>query len=343
MPTPVYRLEKLAERLGLTSLYLKQDGLTARPFGGNKVRKLEFLLGEALAQGVKEVLTFGFAGSNHAVATAIFAREAGLKSISMLTHQPNAHYVQRNLLLELYAGAEIHCYPQLRAMLRGARCQKVRHFLRTGQKPLEIPPGGSSPTGVTGYVNAAFEWKQQLEQNNIPPPDVIYLAAGTAGTTVGLLIGFKALGIKTRLLPVQVVNRDWLSTQVVMELFNRSLSFLRKKSSDFPAVTLSGPEVGIRDEFLGKGYAHFSEAGMEAVRLMKETEGIDLDGTYTGKALAALVHDAREGLLKNKSVVFWNTLNQQDVASVIEGIDYRHLPKPLHRYFEKEVQPLDSL
>ncbi|MCP5108354.1 MAG: pyridoxal-phosphate dependent enzyme [bacterium] len=115
-PTPVLKLEKLGNTLGLDNLYIKQDGLTAQPFGGNKIRKLEFLLGDALGQGAEEVITFGYAGSNFALATAVYAKQVGLKSISMLMPQPNACYVRRNLLMSRYADAEFHQYPNKRLL-----------------------------------------------------------------------------------------------------------------------------------------------------------------------------------------------------------------------------------
>ena len=107
-PTPIKHLRQLGNKLGTDSLYLKHDGLSSQIYGGNKVRKLEFLLGDALRQGAKEILTFGFVGSNHALATAVYAQRLALKSISILLAQPNAQYVRRNLLLSHVSGAEIH-------------------------------------------------------------------------------------------------------------------------------------------------------------------------------------------------------------------------------------------
>ena len=156
-PTPIIRLERLGRDIGLDQLYVKNDGLSGRVFGGNKIRKLEFTLGQALRVGAKEVMTFGAAGSNHALATAVCARQVGLRSISLLTPQPNARYVQRNLLMSYHCGAELHHYPNRRLRALGARLQLLRHRLLTGRYPLVIPPGGSSPLGVMGFVNAAFE------------------------------------------------------------------------------------------------------------------------------------------------------------------------------------------
>lgn len=340
-PTPYIKLESLAEELGLGELYIKQDGFSARPFGGNKVRKLEFLLGEVLRYGGRDVITFGYAGSNHALAVAIHAHRLGLKSISLLMPQPNAGYVRRNLLMALKAGAELHLYPNKAAMFAGAKKQKWLHFLKRGRKPFVIPPGGSTPAGVLGYVNAVFEWQKQLAQNKVELPDVVYVALGTAGTLVGLMIGFKVMGIPSKIVPVRVVNVDFMSQDMVVALFERSVDYLCEQATDFPRVTLDAKDLQIRDEFLGDGYALFTEAGMAAVKLLREKADIALDGTYTGKVFAALVHDARLGLLQNKRVCFWNTLNAFDVSCDVAGVDYHRLPQSLHYYFEEEVQPLD--
>ena len=120
-PTPVQKLNQLGRQLGLDNLFIKRDDLSGKVYGGNKIRKLEFLLGDALRIGAKEVLTFGSAGSNHALATAIYARQLGLKSISMLVPQPNAHYVRRNLLMSYHCGAELHLYSNIR-FIYATRC-----------------------------------------------------------------------------------------------------------------------------------------------------------------------------------------------------------------------------
>jgi D-cysteine desulfhydrase len=342
LPTPIHKLAGIARETGVEQLYIKQDGLTAQPFGGNKVRKLEFLLGEALDRGAREVLTFGFAGSNHALATAVHGQRLGLRCISMLLSQENALYVRRNLLMSLQAGAELHYYKTKRALVLGTGYQLFRHLIKTGKKPVVILPGGSSPVGVTGYVNAALELKRQLEKENTAEPDYIYITLGSAGTFVGLTIGLKALGIESRVIPVRVIDHSMLNKSRVLGLFSRTVTFLRSKDPSFPEVKLSEDELDIRDEYLGDGYARFTGKGMEAVRMMADLEDIRLDGTYTGKTFAALLDDARCGKLKNRTVLFWNTLNAYDLTTEIEGADYHRLPKPFHRYFEEDVQVLDD-
>ena len=168
-PTPVQRLERLGNQLGNIQLYIKRDDLSGKVYGGNKPRKLEFLLGNAIRSKAKEVITFGGVGSNHALATAIYARQLGLKSISMLMPQPNACYVRSNLLMSHFSGAELHlCGAGLESPINmplvymATTYQVLRHALKCGRLPQLIPAGGSSPLGVAGFVNAAFELKQQI-------------------------------------------------------------------------------------------------------------------------------------------------------------------------------------
>ena len=336
-PTPVNKLDKLGQAIGLEHLYVKQDGLTAQPFGGTKIRKLEFLLGEALGQGAREVMTFGFAGSNHALATAVSAKKIGLTAISMLMPQHNADYVRRNLLMSHYANAELHLYPNKLLCTLGVKYQQFRHWLKKGKTPYIIPIGGSTPLGAIGFVNAAFELKTQIEKKEIPEPDCIYVALGSAGTAVGLMIGLKALKIKSKIIPIRIVDQDFTSPTTVLELFSKTVDFLHTADPAFPGLKLSGDELNIRDEYLGNGYAQFTKEGKEAIALMEETEGIRLDGTYTGKTAAALIDDARKQILQDQVVLFWNTLNAQDFPDFIKDMDYHQLPKSFHRYFEQDV------
>ena len=169
-PTPVQKLDQMGKQLGLESLYIKRDDLNSKAYGGNKIRKLEFILGEALHARAKEVLTFGAAGSNHALATAIYAKQLGLKSISMLVPQPNAQYVRRNLLKSYQCGAELHLYPKIPYIKPLTNpiflYQFFRHWLKSGRLPRVIPMGGSSSLGVVGFVNAAFELEGQILRGN---------------------------------------------------------------------------------------------------------------------------------------------------------------------------------
>jgi D-cysteine desulfhydrase len=337
-PTPVIKLEALGSQIGVNNLYLKNDGLSASVYGGNKVRKLEFLLGEAKKKGSPEILTFGYAGSNHAAATAVWSRKLGLDPVSVLLHQPNASYVRKNLLVGAAMGSEFIVSGNV---VISTVKEIARRRARKGKQPYIVAPGGSSPLGTIGYVNAAFELKRQIDDGALPCPDRIYVPLGSMGTAAGLVLGLKAVGIKTKVTSVRVVDKTFVNPQVFLNLFNLTRNVLRLKDPSFPDVHLTIGEIDIRQNYFGEGYGHFTAEGVAAGNLVKETECIQLDGTYTGKTMAALLSDAKSGDLTDETVLFWNTLNAVDLSEIVKGIDYRTLPKELHSYFERSVQPLD--
>jgi D-cysteine desulfhydrase len=341
-PTPIERLGRTQRILGIGQLLVKRDDLSGKVYGGNKIRKLEFILGQALKKNAKGVFAFGAAGSNHALATAIYAKQLGLKSISMLIRQPNAEYVRKNLLLSHHYGAELHQYRNLRALYFGTFYQFLLHKLRYGYFPFFIPVGGSCPMGIVGYVNAIFELKKQIIQKKLPEPDCIYVASGTMGTAVGLLIGIKATKLKSRVVSVRVTGEEFAGEKKMMKLIHKTISFLHTKDSSFPLLEFSEEDIVIKHDFIGGGYAQFTTKGMDAISLIQRNEGLKLDGTYTGKAFAALVDDAKKGYLKDKIVLFWNTYNSRDFSDILTKIDYDQLPQCFHEYFEEDVQPLDK-
>ncbi len=338
LPTPVIHLNRLGEQLEIKSLFLKQDGLTSKHYGGNKIRKLEFLLGEAKQKGYKKVMTFGYTGSNHATATAIHADVLGMKSISMLVSQKNADYVRKNLLLSFAGNAEIHHYESREERTGGEKMQKLKHLILDRKQVYTIPLGGSSPLGITGFVNAIFELKSQIEKKLMPEPDLLYVALGSAGTAIGLFMGIKLLGMKTKIVPVRVIEPEVTGNERIRSAFEDTIAFLHKHDPSIPHLTFNRNDFTVRNEFLGDGYGKFTEEGIRAMHLLGEIEGIQLDGTYTAKAMAALMHDATGGILKDKNVLFWNTLNAYDFSEKIKGIDYRDLPVKVHRFFETEIQ-----
>jgi 1-aminocyclopropane-1-carboxylate deaminase/D-cysteine desulfhydrase-like pyridoxal-dependent ACC family enzyme len=347
-PTPVQKLERLGGELGVGGLYVKRDDLSGKLYGGNKPRKLEFVLADALRSGAKEVITFGGAGSNHALATAIYARQVGLHSISMLRPQPNARYVRRNLLMGHRCGAELHlCGAGVESrrnmpLVRLATTyQRLRHRLGKGSFPYVIPGGGSSPLGATGFVNAALELRKQIASGEMPGPDYIYVASGSMGTAAGLNLGLRVGQLGSRLIAVAVHNERRTNARVMARLSNRTDFLLRSLDASFPEFAFSETDVEVRHDCAGERYALFTDEGMEAICRMRECEGIRLDGTYTGKALAALRRDAQSGSLRDRTVLFWNTFNSRDFLGEISGLDYHDLPRSFHRYFEQEVQPLD--
>lgn len=346
-PTPIKKLDRIGEQIGIDSLFLKRDDLSGKVYGGNKLRKLEFILGDALHANVKEVLTFGAVGSNHALATAIYANRLGLKSISMLVHQPNAYYVRNNLLMSYHFGAEIHLYPKIPFIIPLANpvvlYQLLKHGIKNGKAPKIIPFGGSSPRGVVGYVNAAMELEEQIVRGEIPNPDYIYVASGSMGTAAGLILGLRAINSKTKVVSVRVNSSSFVNVKGMVKLICKTNSLLSRLDPCFPKLKFSESDVEMRHGFFGNQYALFTQEGVEAADSMRRYQGIRLEGTYTGKALAALFHDAARDHLKNKTVLFWNTYNSIGLLEGLTSVDYHKLPACFHRYFEQDVQYLDRI
>ncbi|MBD2681313.1 MULTISPECIES: 1-aminocyclopropane-1-carboxylate deaminase/D-cysteine desulfhydrase [Nostoc] len=341
LPTPVHKLNNLEKTLNAEQLYIKRDDISGLIYGGNKIRKLEFLLGDVLNQQSKRVLTFGFAGSNHALATTIYARSLGIRTTSMLMPQVNAHYVRRNLLTSYHYGADIHQHQTELTLLIHTAYQLVCYTLKEGRIPYIIAPGGSSPLGAIAYVNAAFELKEQILQGDIPEPDLIYLPLGTMGTAVGLLLGLKAVGLKTKVIGIRVVEAQFVNEKKIVRLFNRTNALLHSLDSNFPILKITENDLYIRDEFFGKGYGCFTESGMKAIAQINDDENISLDGTYTGKALAALIHDIDQKDIKHQAILFWNTYNSRNLLTAFAKEDFHQLPESFHHYFVDNVQLLD--
>ncbi|HOZ45387.1 MAG TPA: pyridoxal-phosphate dependent enzyme [Candidatus Hydrogenedentes bacterium] len=344
-PTPVQEMTgiraALGGALGQGRLFVKRDDLSGTPYGGNKVRNLEFLLGKALHRGKRTLVAFGTAGSNQVVATAIYGRQLGLDTIGMVLPQANARLVQRNLLTDCVKNADLHYHGGPIRVAADTIRQLIAYRLRTGQFPELTPPGGTSPTGIAGFVNAAFELKTQIDAGEIPEPDWIYAPMGTIGTVIGLLLGVKAAGLRTKVMAVRIVPKNVCPMRKARRMFRQTSALLHSHDSNFPLLTFPEADFRVRHDFFGEEYALYTEESVAAVRRVKELEGLRLEGTYTGKAFAALWHDAQSGHLKNQNVLFWITCNSHDMEAAIQGVDYHNLPKPLHQFFEEDVQPLD--
>lgn len=341
LPTPVREMPELSREAGIGRLYVKRDDVSGAVYGGNKVRKLEFLLADALRYGAKEVMTFGCAGSNHATATAVYSHQQGLRSISMLLPQPNAAGVRRNLLLSYASGAELHHYATSRAVSAGVTRQSAAHQRRVGRPPYVIPAGGSSPLGATGFVNAAFELSKQIAAGEMPEPDLIYVPGGTVGTGAGLMLGLHAAGLRSHVVVVRVTGEKFAGMQRILSLLNETAVMLHASDASFRETHFTEEGVHLIHDFYGEEYALYTRESVDAV-LRFRGHGIRLEGTYTGKAAAAMLHDGEKGGLRDKVVLLWNTYNSRDFTHLIETVDYRRLPKAFHRYFEEDVQPLDK-
>jgi len=340
LPTPVTETEAFAGNGA--RVFIKHDEATSPLYGGNKARKLGWLLGAATARGAKAVITFGGAGSNHALATAVHAAALGMRCTSILGPQHNAHAVRRNLLRALEAGARLRPCAWRDTSREAVRCF-WEDTARDALMPTVIPPGGSSPVGALGFVEAAFELREQVRAGLLPEPDVLYVPSGTMGTCVGLALGLAAAGLETRVEAVRVTTAPYTSLEHAAALFARTLRLLRETCPTFPECALDADRFRIRDEFFGAEYALHTPESAEMVRFARDRMGISLEGTYTGKALAALHADAAAARLRGQTALFWNTYNGPPSGPESAAGEYRRLPALLQAYFEQPVQPLDRV
>ncbi len=329
LPTPVEHLPALGDALGL-SLSVKRDDMSGSLYGGNKLRKLEFLLADALEKGHENVWTVGAIGSHHVLATCIWARHVGLKPSALHFPQPVTSHVQKNLkalattnpnltLIDHRAGLPVEMFKV-----------KLKEWLQSGDGFYYIPGGGSSPLGTVGYVNAALELVVQCEEMGEPLPDVIYVAAGTCGTLVGLTLGFALAGVKVEVVGVRVVDKVVCNRPIAARL-GRQVSELLAGAGIADVPRLANRDYVLDNAHFGREYGTPTEEGLSAIQLAAG-EGLNLEGTYTAKAFAALVHDAER--LRDKKVMFWHTLNGVDLTDRVSRYADGMLPPGYSRYLE---------
>jgi len=322
LPTPVEVSAGLGPALGLGNrLYIKRDDLTGPHLGGNKLRKLEFHLARAQAQGKREVVTFGYAGSNHAAATAYYARQLGLRCHTMLLHQAPTAYAPGNLALQAVSGAEMRFFEAEPALRRHTYLWALGRLLRTGKLPYIIPPGGSDAVGTLGFVNAGLELADQIEARLLPAPQRLYVACSTMGSAVGLALGLQLAGLPTVVHAVRVYNPKATNGAAMQKLYYLTLRLLqqadgRKQHPALHGLAFPGKQLVLHEGFLGAGYAVPTPQSTEAVARLAELEGLPAEPTYTGKALAALVAHALGGLLQDQNVLYWHTFNSRSLQAL---------------------------
>jgi 1-aminocyclopropane-1-carboxylate deaminase/D-cysteine desulfhydrase-like pyridoxal-dependent ACC family enzyme len=335
-PTPVQKLEKLGSAVGYPNIWIKRDDQSSGVYGGNKVRKLEFMLADALNKGFKWLITYGGIGTNHGLATVIHAKNLGLKTALILIKQPLTDHVQENLLLDRHFGAELHYAPS--DIVGGFQTLGV--YLKHG-KVYFIPPGGSSTLGSLGYVNAAFELKKQIDAGLLPEPEYIFCALGSKGTMAGLLAGTRLAGMKTKVIGVRVAEL-WITKPAnVARLANRMVALLRRYDKNVPALKFSIDDVHVTHDFFGGEYGRVTPEGKAAMALVWETEKVKLELTYTAKTFAAMLDFIQRHPELNKApVLYWHTYNAVDFTSVlIEDHDHTMLPETLQWCFQDNLVP----
>ena len=297
-PTPIHPLPNLTTRLGGPALWVKRDDQTGLATGGNKTRKLEFLVADALARQADTLITVGAPQSNHARQTAAAAAKAGLKSALVLRGAAPAARTG-NILLDDLVGAEIFWAGQRQVDDVAA---EVEAELRTrGQRPYLIPLGGSNPIGAAGYAAAMLELMEQARSSGLSFEAVVF-ATSSGGTHSGLVLGAKLSGYAGRVLGISVDHPADHLIPLLVDLASATAQHIGE------TITFSAGDFEVNDQYLGGGYAVLGEPEREAIRLCAQTEGLLVDPVYTGRALAGLIDLIRRGEFQaGQNVLFWHT------------------------------------
>jgi len=310
-PTPLHKLENLSRMLDIR-LYMKRDDFSGMSlFGGNKIRKLEYLMGDALAQGCDAVFTYGATQSNHAMQTVTACRRLGLNPILYLNAyvEPDERDVRSNMLLDRILGAEVHIVRREDGETEAeteARCFQMgkAHAARLeaeGRRCYDIPLGGANCIGSAAFVGGFCELLAQCSEAGIRP-DHLFTAAGTGGTLAGLAAGRKLLRSDVRITAVAVSAKKPDYEANCAALASESLAWLGS------GERVDDTEFTVDRDYFAPGYERPNEASTEAIRLLARSEGLLIDPVYTGKAFAGLLGHIRSGrVAPGSAVVFWHT------------------------------------
>ena len=303
-PTPVRELTNLGEAAGSAPVWIKDDGAFS-DLGGNKARKLEWLLGDARHRRSRTVVTGGALGTNHGLTTALAARRLGMRAVVVLVPQPVDGHVRAQLRRLEASGAELPRAGGLRRAVARAALVLGREAI-AGRRPYPIPPGGSVPRGCVGYVQAALELADQVRAGDIPEPSHAVVALGSGGTAAGLLLGLRLAGLRTRLVCVLVNDLIRLDAGSVARLAARTARFLGRHGAAASEAP-SEREVDVQTAWLGPGYGHPTAEGKAAIELLGERDGVELEPVYTAKAVAGMLALNRDGRFGEGPVLYWHT------------------------------------
>ncbi len=303
-PTPIERLDNLTEALGGPDIYIKRDDCTGLATGGNKTRKLEFLVADALAKGADTLVTQGATQSNHVRQTAAAARKFGLNCHALLERRVantgDDYERSGNVLLNDLFGCRYEFRPAGLDMNAEAIAYGEK-LADEGLKPYVIPGGGSNPLGALGYVQCALELLEQAKERGLGIDRIVH-GTGSAGTQAGLLAGLTAAGVDIEVIGVSVNAPRDLQIANVHRLACETSELLGVGTE--PALDA----VKVYDEYVGPGYGRPTPEMVEAITMLAHLEGILLDPVYSGKGMAGLIGLIRQGVLeRGETVMFLHT------------------------------------
>jgi len=305
LPTPLEPMERISAELGGPNLWINRDDCTGLSSGGNKTRKLEYLMADAVERGADTIITQGATQSNHARQTCAIAAKLGMESHILLEDRTGYHdeaYAHNgNVLLDQLHGATISIRPADSDM--NAEMENLALQLRDdGKKPYVIPGGGSNETGALGYVNAAFELTHQANERSLRIDHLVH-ATGSAGTQAGLVVGMEAMNSGIPVYGIGVRAPKQKQEENVYALAQRTLDFMGLNPD-----LVAREKVVANSDYVGDGYGLPTNTMVEAVKMLAQFEGILLDPVYSGKGFAGLIDLIRKGHFKQgENVVFLHT------------------------------------
>jgi D-cysteine desulfhydrase len=316
-PTPVEELPSAPHAPAGVRLFVKRDDKTSPVYGGNKVRKLEHVLAEATLLHRTSLLTLGGIGSNQCLATAIHGGGMGFDVDICVFNQPLTDHVKHNMLADAHAGAHFVYGGSIPgAVLKAARAYVSR------SNPYYIPAGATTPLGNIGYMTAAMELEEQVRQGLMPEPTKIFVAAGSCGTSAGLIAGLKLTKLRSRVVAVQITDTIVANKLNIAHLAQATADAARKMDPSIPAVNISMDDFDVETRFFGGTYGGPTKEGGEAIAWA--APHLLLEPTYTGKTLAACLAHCAAGAA-GETMLFWNTIN----SAPLQMADKSALPQDL--------------
>lgn len=319
LPTPLEYLKRLSEELGGPEIWIKRDDCTGLSTGGNKTRKLEFLMAEAQIQGADTVMTQGAVQSNHVRQTSAFAAKLGMKCHVLLedrTGYTDDNYNHNgNVFIDLLHGATYE--KRGPGLDMNAEMEVVADKLRdAGSNVYTIVGGGSNATGALGYVDCAFELLHQANDKDLVLDHIVH-ATGSTGTQAGLIVGLKAMNANIPLLGISVRAPKETQEENVYKLAVETASKLGCDG------VVNRDDIVANSDYVGKGYGFPTEAGIEAIKMFAELEGILLDPVYSSKGAAGLIDLIRKGSFKKSDrVVFIHTGGSASLFGYTKHFDF---------------------
>ncbi|MGI9235009.1 MAG: 1-aminocyclopropane-1-carboxylate deaminase/D-cysteine desulfhydrase [Woeseiaceae bacterium] len=328
LPTPI-STKQFTTAAGSREISIKHDDVSSTLYGGNKIRKLEYVFQRAKERRAARVATFGAVGSNHALATSIMAEQCGFDCTCFLVPQKRTPTIPQTLNMHRRIGTELVPFGRSVEPLA-----TLRHYLH-GRHCWVIPMGGSSWLGAVGFVNAGLELANQIESDCIVAPHRIYIANGTMGSCVGLALGLALAELPTELHAIRVVDDRFATPRGFQRLLRKTAMMLHSLDPTIPANLADRTHIRLRDGFLAGGYAAADDVTRNAVAIGRDALGLQLETTYTGKAMAALLHDLALPDYSGESYLFWNTYNSRALPVNDERPDSPdNIPSEFMSYFD---------